>query len=175
MIPFIDIKYSITRRRYSRPGIDYQRPVEFRKKGKISVITAVEVKVECAGGGGMWKTKGRQLADAVRQKVSSQLSSTFSSSRERPLTFGLYLFYSSDLTPRPASLATTGCLHASDLQDNVPSLPWIPSVEYYYISTFLSKYIYMHEDLVSMYCRSLGFLNLFPEGHKSFKSWSIFE
>ena len=103
MIPFIDIKYSITRRRYSRPGIDYQRPVEFRKKGKISVITAVEVKVECAGGGGMWKTKGRQLADAVRQKVSSQLSSTFSSSRERPLTFGLYLFYSSDLTPRPHS------------------------------------------------------------------------
>ena len=65
MIPFIDIKYSITRRRYSRPGIDYQRPVEFRKKGKISVITAVEVKVECAGGGGMWnvedyrKTVGR--------------------------------------------------------------------------------------------------------------------
>ena len=110
MIPFIDIKYSITRRRYSRPGIDYQRPVEFRKKGKISVITAVEVKVECAGGGGMWKTTGRQLA-VRRFPLNCPPPSPLAVSGLSHSGCIYFIPPTSlpDLTPRPASLATTGC------------------------------------------------------------------
>ena len=81
-----------------------------------------------------------------------------------------------DLTPRPASLATTGCLHASDLKDKVPSLPWIPSLEYLFSTFFQNICTCMKTSSVCTVGLSVFktfFLN--TEGHKSFKIWSIFE